>query len=85
MTTPASAGTVQSPSLHTPSVHLQTSPHPSLLHDPGLCPPIDYDAMLEELGSIDYTDNVELDAQFMANLGFAPGCKTPDSVGDLAH
>lgn len=80
-----SAGTVQSPSLHTPSVHLQTSPHPGLLHDPGLCLPIDYDAMLEELGSIDYTDNVELDAQFMANLGFAPGCKTPDSVGDLAH
>ncbi len=83
-----SAGTGQSPSLHTPSVHLQASPHPSLLHDApalGACPPIDYDAMLDELGSIDYTENVELDAQFLANLGFAPGCKTPDSVGDLAH
>ncbi|OAR00978.1 hypothetical protein LLEC1_02062 [Akanthomyces lecanii] len=85
-----SEGAAQSPSLHTPSVHLQASPLPSSLHDPGLCPPIDFDAMLEELGSIDYTDTVELDAQFMANLGFAPGCKapgckTPDSVGDLAH
>ncbi|ATY59019.1 C6 transcription factor [Cordyceps militaris] len=81
-----SAGTGQSPPLHTPNVHLQASPHP-LLQDTtlGACPPIDYDAMLDELGSIDYTDNVELDAQFMANLGFAPGCKTPDSVGDLAH
>ncbi|TQV96940.1 C6 transcription factor QutA [Cordyceps javanica] len=78
-------GIGQSPSIQTPSVHLQVSPHP-LLPESALtsCPPIDYDAMLDELGSIDYTDNVGLDAQFMANLGFAPGCRTPDSVSDLA-
>lgn len=34
---------------------------------------IDYDAILEELGSIDCTDNIEVDPQFMTNLGFTPG------------
>ncbi|UNI17146.1 hypothetical protein JDV02_003522 [Purpureocillium takamizusanense] len=35
---------------------------------------IDYDAILEELGTIDYTDGIGMDPQFMVNLGFAPGC-----------
>ncbi|CAI4212023.1 unnamed protein product [Parascedosporium putredinis] len=35
--------------------------------------PLDYDAMLDELSSLDYVDNIEPDPQFMANLGFAPG------------
>lgn len=35
---------------------------------------IDYDAILEELGSIDANDGHDVDPQFMTNLGFAPGC-----------
>lgn len=35
---------------------------------------IDYDAILDELGTIDYTDGIGMDPQFMVNLGFAPGC-----------
>ncbi|KAL7934500.1 hypothetical protein V8C35DRAFT_301090 [Trichoderma chlorosporum] len=35
---------------------------------------VDYDALLEELGNIDYADSIEMDPQFMMNLGFAPGC-----------
>ena len=35
---------------------------------------IDYDAILEELGSIDANDGLDMDPQFMTNLGFAPGC-----------
>jgi hypothetical protein len=36
---------------------------------------VDYEAILEELGNIDYADrSVEMDPQFMMNLGFAPGC-----------
>lgn len=35
---------------------------------------IDYDAILEELGNIDYADSIDMDPQFMMNLGFAPGC-----------
>ncbi|OAQ59605.1 fungal zn(2)-Cys(6) binuclear cluster domain-containing protein [Pochonia chlamydosporia 170] len=34
----------------------------------------DYDALFEDLGSIGYTDNLEMDSRFMTNLGFAPGC-----------
>lgn len=34
----------------------------------------DYDTIFEQLGSIDYSDNVEVDTRFMTNLGFAPGC-----------
>jgi hypothetical protein len=34
----------------------------------------DYDAILDDLASIDYADRVETDPQFMVNLGFAPGC-----------
>ncbi|KAJ9150479.1 Quinic acid utilization activator [Coniochaeta hoffmannii] len=36
--------------------------------------PADYDALLDDLASIDYADRVETDPQFMVNLGFAPGC-----------
>ncbi|KAH0495788.1 hypothetical protein TgHK011_009318 [Trichoderma gracile] len=35
---------------------------------------IDYDAILEELGNIDYAESIGMDPQFMMNLGFAPGC-----------
>ncbi|KAK2071421.1 hypothetical protein P8C59_005849 [Phyllachora maydis] len=41
-------------------------------------PPLDYDAILDDLGSLDYTDRIESDQQFMANLGFAPGCDLAD-------
>ncbi|KAH8906382.1 hypothetical protein BR93DRAFT_929005 [Coniochaeta sp. PMI_546] len=34
----------------------------------------DYDALLDDLASIDYADRIETDPQFMVNLGFAPGC-----------
>lgn len=36
--------------------------------------PLDYDAILEDLSSMDYVDRVDADPQFMANLGFGPGC-----------
>lgn len=35
---------------------------------------LDYDALLDDLASIDYIDRVDTDPQFMANLGYAPGC-----------
>jgi len=35
---------------------------------------IDYDALLDDLASIECTDPVDVDPQFMTNLGFAPGC-----------
>ncbi|KAI1070147.1 hypothetical protein LB507_007944 [Fusarium sp. FIESC RH6] len=35
---------------------------------------LDYDAILDELGSIDCADGIDVDSQFMTNLGFAPGC-----------
>ncbi|KAK4124254.1 hypothetical protein N657DRAFT_571405 [Parathielavia appendiculata] len=34
----------------------------------------DYDALLADLASIESTDALEVDPQFMTNLGFAPGC-----------
>jgi hypothetical protein len=33
----------------------------------------DYEALLDDLSSIDYGDRVDFDPQFMMNLGFAPG------------
>lgn len=36
--------------------------------------PTHYDALLDDLASIDYADRVDTDPQFMMNLGFAPGC-----------
>ncbi|KAB5578175.1 hypothetical protein GE09DRAFT_1022155 [Coniochaeta sp. 2T2.1] len=41
---------------------------------PGLSVSTDYDALLDDLASMDYADRVETDPQFMVNLGFAPGC-----------
>lgn len=43
--------------------------------------PVDYDAILEELGSIDCTDRLDTDPQFMTNLGFTPGA----DLGDMFH
>ncbi|KAL2186055.1 hypothetical protein L209DRAFT_754597 [Thermothelomyces heterothallicus CBS 203.75] len=40
----------------------------------GLGPSPDVDALLDDLSSIEYTDTADADPQFMANLGFAPGC-----------
>lgn len=34
----------------------------------------DYDALFEDLGSIGYTDTMDMDTRFMTNLGFVPGC-----------
>ncbi|KAH6895977.1 hypothetical protein B0T10DRAFT_479246 [Thelonectria olida] len=44
---------------------------------------IDYDAILEELGSIDCADSIDVDPQFMTNLGFAPGCDLGMFQGDF--
>ncbi|KAJ0162353.1 Quinic acid utilization activator [Colletotrichum tanaceti] len=41
---------------------------------------IDYDAIMDELASIDCTDSMESDPQFMANLGFAPGSDLTDML-----
>lgn len=43
--------------------------------------PMDYDAILDELSSLDYVDRSEPDPQFMANLGFAPGSELNDMFG----
>ncbi|KAJ2969712.1 hypothetical protein NQ176_g8528 [Zarea fungicola] len=72
-------------SLNTPSRDLHTSDLELSQDLSATCPSLDYDALLEELGSIDYTDSMELDSQFMANLGFAPGSKTSERIGDLGH
>lgn len=34
----------------------------------------DYDALLDDLASIECADPIDVDPQFMTNLGFAPGC-----------
>ncbi|WYZ43772.1 hypothetical protein EsH8_VII_000208 [Colletotrichum jinshuiense] len=45
---------------------------------------VDYDAIMDELASIDCTDSMEADPQFMANLGFAPGSDLTDMLrGDF--
>jgi hypothetical protein len=60
-----------------PGRHVQTQ-YRTLFH-PGLsAAPRDYDALLDDLASIDCTDRIEADPQFMANLGFAPGCDLSD-------
>lgn len=43
---------------------------------------LDYDALLGDLTSMDYTDRADtnLQPQFMANLGFAPGCDISESL-----
>lgn len=40
----------------------------------GFGPSPDFDALLDDLASIECGDAVDVDAQFMTNLGFAPGC-----------
>ncbi|KAJ2896005.1 hypothetical protein MKZ38_005977 [Zalerion maritima] len=40
--------------------------------------PVDYDALLDELSMIESTERPDLDTQFMANLGFAPGSDLND-------
>ncbi|KKA29894.1 hypothetical protein TD95_001497 [Thielaviopsis punctulata] len=44
---------------------------------------VDHDAILDELASIDCTDGMDSDAQFMANLGFAPGSDFTDMRGEF--
>lgn len=44
---------------------------------------LDHENMLDELASFDCADNMEVDPQFMANLGFAPGSDFPDMRGDF--
>jgi hypothetical protein len=41
---------------------------------------VDYDAILDDLASIDCTDTMDADPQFMVNLGFAPGCDLNDML-----
>ena len=38
----------------------------------------DYDAMLDDIASLDRSDRMESDPQFMTNLGFAPGSNLAD-------
>ncbi|KAK7914048.1 hypothetical protein PG985_011751 [Apiospora marii] len=38
----------------------------------------DYDAILDDIASLDRTDRMESDPQFMTNLGFAPGSSLAD-------
>lgn len=53
--------------------HLQTQYH--MAPQPSMSVAgADYDALLDDLASIDYADRLEADPQFMVNLGFAPGC-----------
>ncbi|KAF4445502.1 QA-1F quinic acid utilization activator QA-1F [Fusarium austroafricanum] len=57
--------------LHTPSLDGQIG---SLTQNSMPSQLLDYDAILDELGSIDCSDGIDVDPQFMTNLGFAPGC-----------
>lgn len=47
----------------------------------GAASAMDYDALVDELSSMDYMDRVEADPQFMANLGYAPGCDISEIFG----
>ncbi|KAJ4269828.1 hypothetical protein NW762_001497 [Fusarium torreyae] len=81
-TTERSPATTQSLYTLTPNLTFHTLNTPPI--DGQIGPPIqnsslpsqllDYDAILDELGSIDCADGIEVDPQFMTNLGFAPGC-----------
>ncbi|KAI5463598.1 hypothetical protein BGZ63DRAFT_413165 [Mariannaea sp. PMI_226] len=78
----ASPGTTaQSTYAVTPNITFQSPPFsgghamPPIFHNAGMPGQlVDYDAILEELGSIDCADSIDMDPQFMTNLGFAPGC-----------
>lgn len=52
-----------------PHYNLAPQPNPGVTMNP-----THYDALLDDLASIDYADRVDTDPQFMMNLGFAPGC-----------
>ncbi|KAK4236453.1 hypothetical protein C8A03DRAFT_45538 [Achaetomium macrosporum] len=53
--------------------HTHTPPHPLVSHT-GFGTSPDYDALLDDLAAIECTDTIDVDPQFMTNLGFAPGC-----------
>ncbi|KAK0669146.1 hypothetical protein QBC41DRAFT_250434 [Cercophora samala] len=55
-----------------PNVGMHHS-HPSL----GFGGP-DYDALLDDMAATDCTDSIEVDPQFMINLGYGPGCDTSE-------
>lgn len=55
---------------HHNSTHLPPPPLPPT----GFGATPDYEALLDDLASIECTDPVDVDPQFMTNLGFAPGC-----------
>ncbi|KAK4180983.1 hypothetical protein QBC36DRAFT_383980 [Triangularia setosa] len=38
----------------------------------------DYDALLDDMAATDCTDSIEVDPQFMLNLGYGPGCDTSE-------
>ncbi|KAK4201752.1 putative quinic acid utilization activator, partial [Triangularia verruculosa] len=38
----------------------------------------DYDALLDDMAATDCTDSIEVDPQFMLNLGYGPGCDTTE-------
>ncbi|WDK21873.1 hypothetical protein CGRA01v4_13163 [Colletotrichum graminicola] len=73
----------------TPGSQLDTFPSGFVAHMPSAQAPylmgqesrgVDYDAIMDELASIDCTDSMEADPQFMANLGFAPGSDLTDML-----
>ncbi|KAF5007842.1 hypothetical protein FDECE_5868 [Fusarium decemcellulare] len=82
-----SPATTQSLYTVTPNLTFQSppvngGPAGPLLQNPNIPSQlVDYDAILEELGSIDCADSIDVDPQFMTNLGFAPGC----DLGELFH
>ncbi|KAK3322044.1 fungal-specific transcription factor domain-containing protein [Apodospora peruviana] len=60
------------PRMHTSSIH--ALPYAGFGDNSSM----DYDALLDNLASIECTDPVDVDPQFMTNLGFAPGCDFSD-------
>ncbi|KAH6669710.1 quinic acid utilization activator [Plectosphaerella plurivora] len=65
-------------SMMSPMMHM----HPMLSFQGGELL-LDHENILDELASFDCADNMEVDPQFMANLGFAPGSDFPDMRGDF--
>ncbi|GAB1317338.1 hypothetical protein MFIFM68171_07548 [Madurella fahalii] len=62
------------PTALTSPIHHDHPPPGRLLPQAGFGRSPDYDALLDDLASIECTDPVDVDPQFMTNLGFAPGC-----------
>ncbi|EAQ83038.1 hypothetical protein CHGG_10856 [Chaetomium globosum CBS 148.51] len=73
---PGGTGMATMPGISTTAASTQRDLHPSypLIPPTGLGPSPDVDALLDDLAAIEYTDAVDVDSQFMTNLGFAPGC-----------